>query len=144
MLRCLLVATLITTQGLYSLAGATLCLHADGGFCVERAADNQCRHHQPAAKTLCCTNHAAQPDLGELSIGASPCVCRHLAIADDPELSPKRSSEEIQLLNSGPIVVSLIVPKASLAAKSPAKSWDKTCAWPSAALSFLAPVMLRC
>jgi hypothetical protein len=145
MLRYLLVATLITGQGLSSLAGATLCLHMDGGFCLERTADGQCQHRLPPATDPCCGNHLAVPaDVSETSIGVAPCDCKHLAIADDPQLSVKSGEDYSQHLNAGPTVLSLIVPQTVTIALVRDTYAEIAGAGPSGALSFLAPVMLRC
>lgn len=148
MLRCLLIATLTACQGLSSLAGATLCLHSDGGFCLERESDGHCQQHDgPAAADPCCCGSVDQPaNHARNTIGITPCDCTHLAIADHPQMSAKPDENgNSKPLSWGAIAINLIFTEPGAAmSSSHATPVVIAGAGPSAALSFLAPVMLRC
>lgn len=148
MLRCLLIATLTACQGLSSLAGATLCLHSDGGFCLEPKSGGHCGHrNEPAAVDPCCGGSVDQPaDHAENTIGLTPCDCTHLTIADHPQTAVKPDKDDSsQHLSLGAIFVGWVCTEPAAAPPLGYGSRaERPGAGPSAALSFLAPVMLRC
>jgi hypothetical protein len=148
-LRALLVAILVASQGIPYLAGGlTLCVHADGGFCLESEVDDCCTHHREQVAAHECWGIPAD-ELADChsTIGQAPCDCTHLAIPDQPQLAGKvRHDQRIaSYLNwRTPAVIRIAheggAGTALLSQASTAMAGSRH----SAALSFLAPVMLRC
>jgi hypothetical protein len=149
MARASLVAILIAAQGIpYLASGLTLCLHADGGFCLEQHKDGHCSHHGASAKTdRCCSGAPEDRPASDSTVGDPLCDCTHLAIADQPQMAGKvRRDEAIAShLVLGTLAVNLISgPESASAADLLGNRAQIAGGGPSAALSFLAPVMLRC
>jgi hypothetical protein len=146
--RAALIATLIAAQGVPSLAcGLTLCLHDDGGFCVELSNNGCCGHHdQCAAADDGCGGHEHSANTEHPhTIGTPPCDCTHLALPDQAQMADRlRREVPIASQFAGDLAVAfhtsvpVCLPAAALSA--PAKAAGEQ----SAALSFLEPVMLRC
>ena len=120
MLRTLLIAVLAACQGFTSLAGTIVCLHADGGFCVERQEAECCRHHAPSVDE-CCQGHLPLPT-GNSGIGDdSSCDCTHLAISVDVPLA-RQLGEEPNVRRGFGDGDSMIAAPASLATAAGADS----------------------
>ncbi len=149
MVRASLVAILIASQGIpFLTSGLTLCLHADGGFCLEQQTDGCCGHRGASAKAdRCCGGAADDQPASDCTIGDSPCDCTHLAIADQPQMASKVRRDEAGAshLALGNLAAKLIsAPDSASSASLLGNRAQIAGGGPSAALSFLAPVMLRC
>lgn len=149
MLRLALIAVLITSQGLPSVArGMMLCLHADGGFCLE-AGDEACcdeRHEHDATALGCCGESPGDTALRGTNDGP-PCDCTHLALVDDPRAAGKLARAEIDAgdLSLRIAAINLTALAGAVARGDlPRETLSSRASGPSAALLFLAPVMLRC
>lgn len=145
MLRAGLIAILIAAQGVPALAGGmVLCLHADGGYCLEMERDC-CGHSHRELDPACCPAHA-EP------VGIEPgcehgCDCTHLAL---PSVTPAtrkvkqaQSREQDLNLSCGVVSPTALAPAAiadQAASATPVLAFGGR----RAALLLLAPVMLRC
>lgn len=146
MLRAGLIAILIAAQGVPALAGGmVLCLHADGGYCLEMERDC-CGHSHRELDPACFPTHA------EHSVGIEhrcehTCACTHLAL---PSVTPAtrkvnqaQSREQDLNLSCGVVSPTALAPAAiadQAASATPVLAFGGRCA----ALLLLAPVMLRC
>jgi hypothetical protein len=151
-LRTVLIAMLALAQGIPSLAcGLTLCLHSDGGFCLESPERDCCGHHQGLEATHddCCGSHDEHPASPYTSsgIGKPSCDCTHVALLSQPQFTHKvgRDQGNATLHHLGMPSVLFTAPASAVSLGVPLSREAETAGGGnSGALSFLAPVMLRC
>ena len=148
--RAFLIALLVLSQGVSSLAGGlTLCLHADGGFCVELPGADCCGHHLVVAVQDDCCGASDEHSAGAPGavLDASTSDCTHVALPHQTQVTSKIGGDR-HLASTHPFFLLPGLGHWQLAAHSGNNRpqidsqhvGDNDCG----ALSFLAPVMLRC
>ncbi|HUE71749.1 MAG TPA: hypothetical protein VMP01_12755 [Pirellulaceae bacterium] len=144
MLRCVLIATLAASQGFSSLGGAILCLHADGGFCLEREGTECCVHPETPTVSDCCAMDAKSGARHDGLSRHSSCDCTHVAIEADPLLAVRRVEADPSHGGSGDC--GLQIADCGIEVQSAIRNLKSTIDYTGAhaALSFLEPVRLRC
>jgi hypothetical protein len=127
--------------------GLTLCLHRDGGFCIERMDRGCCGHHEHvAAVEQCCDPSPAVPTEHQTTIGEPLCDCTHLALSEQPQATDSARRDAAIASHfcwNSPAAAVLSSGLPRLPTGRLAGTGDAACG-PGVALSFLASVMLRC